>query len=297
MDDADVFTKYPRRLVRRMVATYHGFNEHDGFLMAGAIAYYLALSFFPLLLVLVAGLGWALEATAIGQDAQTRLLAAIEQQASPELSKQVGKALDSVSENASSRGPIGFAVLVVTAVAIFTQVDRAFNRIWRTEDDPRGNWLAWLRRLLFLRLKALLMLMAAGAFVLAATIASLVWSGVQSAIKPTLSVGPGISFGVSLLINVALNFCAFTLVYRFVPRVKIRWGASVRGACVAAALWEIGRQMLAIYLVRKGYTSAYGVIGSFLAIMLWAYYAMLVIFLGAEYTRVVGEENLARFGK
>jgi membrane protein len=35
------------------------------------------------------------------------------------------------------------------------------------------------------------------------------------------------------------------------------------------------------------------VIGSFIAIMLWAYYAMIVVFLGAEYTRVVREENLA----
>ena len=34
-------------------------------------------------------------------------------------------------------------------------------------------------------------------------------------------------------------------------------------------------------------------IGSFIAIMLWAYYAMIVVFFGAEYTRVVREENLA----
>ena len=46
-----------------------------------------------------------------------------------------------------------------------------------------------------------------------------------------------------------------------------------------------------MYLVREGYTSAYGVIGSFLAIMLWTYYAMLVVFFGAEYTRAGSDDQ------
>ncbi|MGD9635943.1 MAG: YhjD/YihY/BrkB family envelope integrity protein, partial [Pirellulales bacterium] len=48
---------------------------------------------------------------------------------------------------------------------------------------------------------------------------------------------------------------------------------------------------LPFYLVHLGYPTAYGVIGSFIAIMLWAYYAMIVVFIGAEYTRVVCEEQ------
>jgi membrane protein len=292
MDDADLFTKYPRRLVRRLLGAYHGFNEHDGSLMAAAMAYYFALSLFPLLLVLVAGLGVALKSTVAGQDAQERLLGAIEQQVSPELSTQIGRALNTVSNNAASRGPIGFVVLLVTAIAIFTQVDHAFNRIWRLPDDHVDGWKAWLGRLAFQRLKALLMLMGAGAFVLGVTVASLVWSGVQAAIEPALRIGPDVRWGMGLVLNTFLNFCAFAVIYRFVPRVPVRWSEALRGATAAAIFWEIGRQLLGVYLVRRGYPSAYGVIGSFIAIMLWAYYAMIVVFYGAEYTRVVREENL-----
>jgi membrane protein len=296
MDTADRVTNYPRRLGRRLLAAYHGFNEHDGSMMAAAVAYYFALSLFPLLLVLVAGLGVALRTTAIGQDAQQRLLVALEQQISPELSEQVGRALSTVSENAGSRGPIGFVVLLVTAVAIFSQVDHAFSRIWRLPENLDQGWRAWLSQLAFRRFKALLMLVGAGAFILAATISSLVWSAVQSVIEPTVSVAPEFNWGFGLLINVALNFFAFAAIYRFVPRTKIEWGAALRGATVAAILWEIGRQVLTIYLVRHGYVSAYGVIGSFLAIMLWTYYAMLVVFFGAEYTRVVRDELGAQAG-
>jgi len=141
------------------------------------------------------------------------------------------------------------------------------------------------------------MLLGAGAFVMSATVSSLVWSAVQAAVEPAVPVTQELSWIFGLLINVLLNFVAFAVIYRFVPRTKIEWGEAFRGACVAAILWEIGRQFLTVYLVHRGYASAYGVIGSFLAVMLWAYYAMIVIFLGAEYTRVVREDNLVRLAK
>jgi membrane protein len=59
---------------------------------------------------------------------------------------------------------------------------------------------------------------------------------------------------------------------------------------VASALWELGRQLLAAYVVGDKLPSAYGLIGSFIAIMLWTYYAMLVVLFGAAYTRVVNDE-------
>lgn len=296
MNDADLTARYPRRLVRRLLAAASGFGEHDGMLMAAAVAYYFALSLFPLLLVLVAGLGVALKSTTTGQDAQHQLLAALEQQISPELSNQVGRALAIVSENADSRGPAGFVALLVTAIAIFSQIDQAFRRIWRLPDEPKRGWLAWLGLLAFRRLKALLMLLGAGVFVMAATVSSLVWSAVQAADVPALQVAKELNWVGSLFANVSLNFLAFAVVYRYVPRIRIQWGEALRGACVAAVLWEIGRQVVTIYLVHRGYASAYGVIGSFIAIMLWAYYAMIVVFLGAEYTRVVRAERLARCG-
>lgn len=290
MEESKSPLSYPKRLLRRLIAAYKSFNSHGGLMLAAAMAYYLALSFFPLLLVLVAGLGVALESTAVGQDARQQLLTAIEQQASPQLAQQVGKALSVTSDQALASGPIGFAGLVVTAIMIFSQVDRAFNRIWKTEDSPNEGWMKWLGRLAFQRFKALVMLVAAGAFVLLATFASLVWSGVQAAVEPAIEVGPVFNSVFQFFIYVGLNFVAFTIIYRFVPKVPIRWSAALRGACVAAIMWEIGRIVLAYYLVRKGFPSAYGVIGSFLAIMLWAYYAMIVLFFGAEYARVANDE-------
>ncbi len=82
-----------RRFVPRLATAYGRFSKDECSLAAAGIAYYVALSFFPLLLVLVAGLGLVLEGTAAGQDVRKELLSAISQQASPDLANQVGRTL------------------------------------------------------------------------------------------------------------------------------------------------------------------------------------------------------------
>jgi membrane protein len=268
-----------------------GFEEHEGTLAAAGIAYYMALSFFPLFLVLLAGLGWVLEWTAAGQDAQQRLLTAIAQQASPDLAAQVKRMLQIVSARAPTGGRIGFIFLVISSIATFAQLDAAFDRIWHTPSDPHESWLAWGIRLLIKRVKALGMLIAVGGFVIITMMASVIWSGVQQAMEPAIELAPWLQWLTSIWINLVLNLFAFTVIYKVLPKPRIRWREALQGGVFAALLWEAGRQALAAYLLQLNYPSAYGVVGSFLAVMLWAYYASLVILLGAEYVRVITEES------
>jgi membrane protein len=133
------------------------------------------------------------------------------------------------------------------------------------------------------------MLLGVGVFVVAGMIASIVLSAVQQAMTPRFPEVLVMDWYLKLAVYISLNFVAFTAIYKIVPRAGIRWREALRGGLLAALLWEAGRQALAAYLLRLNYPSAYGVIGSFLAIMLWAYYASMVILFGAEYVRVLRE--------
>jgi membrane protein len=271
--------------------SFDGFNRHDGPLVAAGIAYYLALSFFPLLLVLASGLAYGLRWTDKGQNAQQWILDAIEQQASSSLADSVKSALATAGAQAPKSGSFGFVALLVTAIAIFTQIDYAFDRIWGLSAPVNQGWLRWVGRLLFQRFKALLVLTGVGGFIIVVMVAAVVWSGVQATVASRIAINPWITWSAGLIINMLLNFVAFALVYRFLPRGKVRWTEAADGALAASALWEVGRQGLALYLVRQDYPTAYGIIGSFLAIMLWAYYAMIVVLFGAELVRVVQREH------
>lgn len=287
MSGMEIIQQFGRRLWR----AHRGFQDHEGTLSAAGIAYYVALSFFPLLLVLVAGLGSVLAWTQVGQEAQHELLVTIGQQASPDLAQQVAHVLNAVKQRAPASGPIGFIALLISAIATFAQLDAAFDRIWRLPANPHASWGEWVARLVYQRLKALAMLVGVGGFIVLVMVTGMVWSGVEQAIAPQLAVGPWFHWASSLWINLLLNWIAFTIIFRVVPKVRICWWDSVRGGLLAAVLWEAGRQALAAYMLHLNYPSAYGIIGSFIAVMLWAYYAALVILFGAEYVRVLGEER------
>jgi membrane protein len=276
-----------RAFGRRLWVAHLNFQEHDGTLSAAGIAYYLALSFFPLLLVLVAGLSWILQWTEIGQSASQALHDRIANQLSPDLAEQVAHSLRAVSDRAPSTGPVGIVVLVASAILIFAQMDAAFDRIWRLPSDPHASWYHWIKRLLFQRLKALGMLIGLGGFLIVAMVASMI----VHAVEERYPVGPWIKWATSFWVNLLLNLLAFTLVYRVIPKAKIHWVDAVRGGILATVLWELGRQALTAYFLHLNYPSAYGIIGSFIAVMLWAFYASLVLLFGAEYVRVLREEG------
>jgi membrane protein len=281
---------YVQKVARRLWTAHQSFQEHEGTLSAAGIAYYVALSFFPLLLVLVAGLSLVLQWTHVGQNAWQTLRETIARQASPDLAQQVEQSLKVVSDLAPSGGPIGFLVLVVSAIAIFAQLDAAFDRVFQVPADKHSTWLQWFERLVYQRLKALGMLMGVGGFIIVVMAAAMVLSGLEHAMEPRITVGPWLSWASSLWVNLLLNELAFTLVYRVIPKSQVSWRDAFQGGLVSAVLWEVGRQALTAYFLHFN-RNAYGIIGSFIAVMLWSYYAAVVILFGAEYVRVLRDEG------
>jgi membrane protein len=275
----------------RLWRAYLGFSHHEGSLVAAGIAYYVALSIVPLMFLLVAGATFAMEGSIAGQDTKEDVFKFISAQFSANLADQVRQAYDAAKGAAPTGLTIGLLALVVTSVAIFVQVDYAFDRIWHLGTVRQETWLQWGMRHVVARFKALVMLLAVGMFLLAALILTTIWSAVQTFLAAH-NVEPMVSRLTGIGINVALNYFIFAFMYKFVPKPKIKWREAFAAGFVAAPLWEVGRQLLSIYFLRLSNPTAYGVIGSFMAIMLWAYYAMLVVLFGAEYVRVRQHERV-----
>ena len=77
----------------------------------------------------------------------------------------------------------------------------------------------------------------------------------------------------------------------------MRWRDALCGGVLVAFLWQIGQHFLALFVISNRY-SVYGVVGSFIALMVWFYYASAAVFLarggGAEpWPRVVRRGNLS----
>ena len=277
------------RLWPRLKQTVKHWKEDDGNLLAAAMAYYATLSFFPMLLILISGLGLLLRFSGGTQDAQRELLALLEKNTSATLSEHVAGILAQIRASAAISGPLGLVALLLAAIGIFTQFERAFDRIWKIDRRRGTGIIAAVSHTLFRRLRAFLMLLGVGILVFAGFIGGMAASAVGR--YATDLPGGGLAWNlIHIAGGVALNWLLFTVIYKILPKARVRWSEASRGGLVAAVLWEAARQLLAVLLLSKKYT-AYRLVGSLIGLMLWMYVAASVLFLGAEYVRVIYQDR------
>ncbi len=277
-------TDFP--LLPQLLKAFRGWQEDDGEILAAAVAYYAALSFLPLLLVLISGLGLVLEFTQWGVSAREQILTALGEYASPTLRKGVANMLEQGQKKARVGGPIGLAMLVFSAAALFAHFEKAFNRIWDLREEKKKGILHAARRLIFLRLRAFGMLVGLGLLILVVFAAGMSVSWLKDSSSQWISIPKWAWWTLEIGVSVGLNTGVLTLLYKFLPRVEIRWNEAARGGLLAALAWEVGRQILAAVVISSK-QSAYGVVGSFIAVMLWIYFATIVVFFAAEYVQVI----------
>lgn len=277
-------------MFRRLHQLFLRWNQDDAGLMSAAVAYYAVLSMFPLLLILTSGLGVFLKWTNEGQDAQHYIFTAIGEQVSPALAENVQMALNQVQQQASFSGPVGFVTLLIASMALFAQFERAFDRIWNVNTPRSVTFWQTAKRVITHRLRAFLMLICLGIAIVAVFFAGLAFQAFRAFTGRHIETDVSVWWFAQILLVVVLNALVFSLLYKFLPKAKVRWIHALRGGIFAAICWEFGRQVLAAFVIGKRY-SAYGLIGSLLAIMLWAYYSFAIIFVGAEYAQLLGEEE------
>ena len=282
-------TTWLKTKLRQLRQALKRWKYDDGSLLAASLAYYATFSFFPLLLILISVLGFALRFSSGAQDAQRELLNLLGQNTSTLLAGHVETALAEIRTNAVVTGPLGLVTLLLTAIVIFTQLEAALDRIWNVDKTRSKGIILAIRNALFYRLRAFLMLIGMGLLVLAAFVGGIV----VSAVRPLAIdlAGGGLVWNlIQILTGVGLNWLLLTVIYKVLPKGRVRWSEASGGGVVAAVLWEAGRQLLALLLVGKKY-SVYGVVGSLMALMLWIFFASNVFLLGAEYVRVISGDR------
>jgi membrane protein len=90
---------------------------------------------------------------------------------------------------------------------------------------------------------------------------------------------------VDLTLSLGITTVLFAFVYKYIPQAKMEWGDVWVGALVAAALFNVGKLAIGYYLGRSAFAANYGAAGSFLVLLLWAYYSAQIFLFGAEFTK------------
>jgi len=284
-----IWRRAAAKIVQTTTLVIRGWNHDDGAMLCAAMAFFAAFSIFPLCLVLIASLGVAMRIVPGAHDAQKQLIDLAAQNASPWLADQVAEVLAQVKTSAGVGGPIGLVTLLVGAIGVFTQFESMLARIWKLPGPRPSGILAAIRAALLGRAVAFVMLLVLGAVLIVMLVANVILSAVEHHATGIFANRIAWSIG-RLVITVAANAAIFTLIYRTLPKASVRRSDALAGGVLVAIVWEVGQRLLSVFVIGERF-SPYGVVGAFIAILSWTYYASAVLFLGAELVQVLGAQR------
>ncbi len=234
------------------------FHDHHGPDRAAAVAYYTLLSLIPLLIFMV-----SLGSLILGSvDAAVRESLFLVRGVVLHLDAGSLDSLRSFIEQARRFTWPGLILLAWTARRIFASL---FSALETTFGMPGRSFARH-------NLVALFMVLVAGMGLLLTMALTTVIAALEGLLLRFRAAGEleRLHFIVENALPIAITFCFFYLVYRFVPRRLTSPGNAALGALLATVLWELAKGAFAYYVRNVArYAGVYGTLEGVIVLALW----------------------------
>lgn len=263
---------FARHVVRRFVAD-------DGPRMASGLSYASLLALVPLLAIMLA----MVSAFPGFEGVRELLLDTLVRDLLPRTDGEVVQRLETFVANAGKLTGPGIAGLAVTALLLLSNINGAFNTIWRVS-EPRP---VATRVLVYWALLTLGPLLLGASISLSSYVfASIRLAGMESWTGPV---------ALTRLLSFGLGAAGFALIFAVVPNRRVALAHALAGGAVAAALFEVLKAAFGLYLsMVPGYQAVYGALASVPIFLIWLFACWCVVLLGAEVTAGLPEWKAVR---
>jgi membrane protein len=267
--------------------TVRDWSEDKAPRLGAALAYYTVFSIAPLIVIVLAIAGLWFDK----QAAQEQIFGQIGSLIGESGAKAISGLLQAADK--PREGMVASVLAVVTlifgATGVFVQLQDALNTIWEVKPKPGRGIMGFLRQ----RILSLAMVFGIGFLLLVSLVMSAGLAAAGKWFEGAMPGGEQVWHALNFLISFVVIAAMFTLMFKYLPDVKIAWKDVWLGGALTALLFVIGKFALGFYLGRSSVSSAYGAAGSLVIVLLWVYYSAQILFLGAEFTQVYAD----RFGK
>jgi YihY family inner membrane protein len=271
MSTADRLDRFQRRhpWAGFPLAVAYKFFDDQGNYLTAMITYYGFLSLFPLLLLLVSVLGFALHNDpGLQEQVLDSALARM-----PVIGQQLAENVQSL-RGSMVAVVVGLVGGLYGSLGVVQAAQNAFNKVWAVPRHARPDPLRS-------RLRSLLMLLVVGLGIVASTLLSSLTT-VADGIGTT-QVGAGIRVAAAVA-AVVLNVGLFVFAFRLLTGHSVGNRQVLPGAVLTAVLWQLLQSAGTYYLGNslRGTSATYGLFGIVLGLLVWIYLSAFAVLLGAE---------------
>lgn len=255
-------------------------NDH-ALKFSASLSYYTIFSLGPVLLIIIslAGIFFGKEAV------EGRIYEQIHGFVGSAAAEQIEQIIGNLERSQTSRSGaiLGLVFLFVGATGVFTEIQESINYIWSIKAKPRKGWL----KLVVDRLISFSLIVGFG-FIL---MVSLVLHALVDVLYDKLrSLFPELTVllfqGVNYVLLFVIIVCLFAIIFKVLPDARIRWKDVFVGALFTGTLFLLGKFAIGFYLGNSNVNATFGAAASVVIILLWVYYTSIILFFGAEFTKV-----------
>jgi membrane protein len=262
-----------------------GFQRSQGFLLAGAVAYYTLLAIVPLFVVLLVGLSHVVDEQRLLDTVASNLQLVIPSQAAV-----VTEQVESFLAHREVVGIVGLLALVFFSSTAFTVIESAMAIIFyhRTRAQHRHFLVSVLLPYVFMMMIGVGLLLTT---VISSALHAMREVRVFEHTWPPAGL-PGVVLYLLGVVGLALLLTAF---YMVLPVGQIRFGHALAGGVTATVLWEVARHVMVWYFAKLSMVNVvYGAMAAAIVVLLTLEAAAVILLFGGE---VIAEIDRARVGR
>jgi membrane protein len=181
----------------------------------------------------------------------------------------------------------GILFLLFIATTLFKVIQSSLNQVWMIHKSGTKRF----KMALVTRLKSTLVIVFTGLLFMASLLAESL-KVIFGNYLDNLFPGSGFYLNgtLSTLISLSIVWIWFTILFRYLPDGKPTWKVALSGGLLTSILFNTGKLILKWMLPNLNFDAVYGASASIVLILLFVFYASLIFYYGASFTKVWGEE-------
>lgn len=263
------------------VETYKNWNRNNPFQMSAAVSYYALFSFPALLIISIHSVGMIYNKNEVKSKIIDEISGVLGHDSASLIETMLQNSFD--YEQSKIAIIIGIATLIYGATGMFIALQKALNNIWNIKPLPSNSFYKLVKdRLFSLGLVLMIGFLLLTSLILT-TLITILTDWIQSHFSNLILI---VFQLINFLIPLGLITVLFAFIFKILPDVIIAWKDVWLGAFVTSLLFSVGKYALGIYFGTTNPGSTFGAAGSVILILLWVSYSCLILFLGAEFTKV-----------
>jgi membrane protein len=257
--------------------------KNDPLRMAGATAFFTTFALPPILVILIQTLKLILNPDRI----RAELFRSLSDIVGPEAVHQLTDVLDALRKLAQNWWITlaGFIFLLFVATTLFKVIKNSLNQVWKIRPVRKQGVFKTFGS----RGRSVVVILVAGLLFVIGLFAE----GVQAFIgnyifevSPLLSVY--FNTTLSYFMSVLIVTLWFAIVFRYLPDGRPAWRIALAGGLVTALLFTFGKVILHWLLTYSNINTLYGTSAAIVLLLLFVFYASLILYYGAAFTKLWG---------